>query len=1389
MATWAKGVDFKNSANTARVGGVGIYGTDGSAEKAYLGVGTEPWNKTGLEVTSSEVSFKGNKVYHAGSKPTPAEIGAAASSHTHSYVPVSAGGNITVHADSDSSTTTEYLALKAGHNILQITSSGGGSTVTKGQDKLTFNGNIVYHAGRKPTVSEIGAAAASHTHNYAATSHNHGLLHDSFGTTIADTTTDNGWSMINSSYNGFLLKSLRSSSNAPAWLQGNYSAGIAFGGADTKGVMSVAYSSPSVRFAGGNGSKPVWYFTVNGSSGKTYNMDSLAANTANTLATARTINGTSFNGSANITTANWGTARTITIGSTAKSVNGSANVAWTLDEIGAAAASHTHSNYASTSHTHSSLTGTTSSTIAPSTGTGVVRYDYNVSSANAGTLPCSNNANGILTMNTHSGNYYSQLGFSSNGNLYYRAFNGAALDTTTAWKQVAFTNSSITGNAATATKLQTARTINGTNFDGSGNITTANWGTARNIYVADADGTNTGAAVSVNGSGNATLKLPSTIKASLTGNASTATTLATARTIGKASFNGSANITLAQIMGYATTTSSGNAAYVNQWTKFATVDVSGGTYRECTGSFIFSSKEVDAFSGTLQFYFRTGNTVASTGISLRWTELTSSSYANCVAAVKVSDGKYDLYFKPIANYTIMNITALVQQVGYLTLHSNQNYSSSITAAATSSLSACANTANSATTANTATTLATARTINGTSFNGSANITTANWGTARTITIGSTGKSVNGSGNVSWSLSEIGAAAASHTHSYLPLSGGSMTGSIKFSGGGYNNHAIRMEAGDANGAFIGIGAGGLTVIGSGESTNAVRTALTNGADETMIVASDQTIRFLTGVQNGYDSAKEVSINASGVINAPQGMTGNASTATKLQTARTINGTNFDGTGNITTANWGTARNIQIGNTSKSVNGSGNVAWSLNEIGAAAASHTHSYLPLSGGTITGHTTLNNNVNIIGKTGADIADSTGATVAAGTTGTLISYNASHNFHLGAIMTDKKLTVGNTYLNAAHHMYLRNVTSDGTIYLQVGGSTRMAVNSTATTVSKLVSNGGITTGGSIVSDTALTDNLGSSSIPFNVGYAKQLNLVGEASKGYGYLSAYTVGTTSTNGEARLVLGNSTASGTASNASGSLFLYGTGAGYTRIIPSNNTGSNYTQYFPIGNGSIPLMNKADTNYWGMVTPDGGTSNWIRTTTSGIIPSNQNKESSIGTSSWQFKAMYATTFYGALSGNASTATKLATARTIALGGILSGSASFDGSGNITITAAANDITTITKSLKVTTSWMDTGITGSNLGTGTYAVQMYVNDGTNTSQYQEYYSGMMSWFNGTTNSTDADEILLHKAGHASNGRHVYLRTLRAASSGYLKLQISCTHAFSAASNITFKFKKLI
>jgi hypothetical protein len=65
------------------------------------------------------------------------------------------------------------------------------------------------------------------------------------------------------------------------------------------------------------------------------------AGTATILQTARNINGTSFNGSAAITTASWGTARTLTIGSTGKSVDGSAAVTWSLAEIGAAATNQT----------------------------------------------------------------------------------------------------------------------------------------------------------------------------------------------------------------------------------------------------------------------------------------------------------------------------------------------------------------------------------------------------------------------------------------------------------------------------------------------------------------------------------------------------------------------------------------------------------------------------------------------------------------------------------------------------------------------------------------------------------------------------------------------------------------------------------------------------------------------------------------------------------------------------------------------------------------------------------------------------------------------------------------------------------------------------------------
>ena len=211
-----------------------------------------------------------------------------------------------------------------------------------------------------------------------------------------------------------------------------------------------SYSSPKMVIKGDNvgigTTSPSYKLDVNGSVHASSFVGSLSGNasTATKLQTARTINGTSFDGTANITTVKWGTARNIYI------------------------------RDASQAHTGAAVSVDGSATeylLLPSTIT-----------------------------------------------------------------------ATLSGNASSATKLATARTINDTSFDGTVNITTAKWGTARSIYIQDASAAHTGAAVSVNGSVNVNLKLPSTITATLSGNASTATKLQTARTLWGQSFNGTANV-------------------------------------------------------------------------------------------------------------------------------------------------------------------------------------------------------------------------------------------------------------------------------------------------------------------------------------------------------------------------------------------------------------------------------------------------------------------------------------------------------------------------------------------------------------------------------------------------------------------------------------------------------------------------------------------------------------------------------------------------------------------------------------------------------------------------------------------------------------------------------
>lgn len=109
-----------------------------------------------------------------------------------------------------------------------------------------------------------------------STNHSHGLAHQDFTVTLSNDDTNLKWTRLgNQNGGGFWLKSIRGNAKAPAWFLPDYSAGIAFGGEDTKGVISVRYNQPSVRFAGGNGSAPVWYFTITGSNDKTYDLNGI----------------------------------------------------------------------------------------------------------------------------------------------------------------------------------------------------------------------------------------------------------------------------------------------------------------------------------------------------------------------------------------------------------------------------------------------------------------------------------------------------------------------------------------------------------------------------------------------------------------------------------------------------------------------------------------------------------------------------------------------------------------------------------------------------------------------------------------------------------------------------------------------------------------------------------------------------------------------------------------------------------------------------------------------------------------------------------------------------------------------------------------------------------
>lgn len=657
----------------------------------------------------------------------------------------------------------------------------------------------------------------------------------------------------------------------------------------------------------------------------------------------------------------WTTARTLTIGNAGKSVDGSANVTWTLAEIGALPLSGgTMTGVITTPNNsqgikigddaylcdrniadHIVIEGNTATNGGITFGSG---KDTNIYRGGANILKTDDTFNAVN-------------GFQWNGqsldNRYAKASHGSHISFSTTTPKVAGTaaigsdsgaargdhvhpaQTSVSGNAGTATKLQTARTINGTSFDGTANITTAQWGNARNIYIADSDGTNTGAAVSVNGSANATLKLPATIKATLSGNASTATKLAAARTINGTNFDGSANITTANW---------GTARKINQISVNGSADVKipldyytsniGAsnakpyhhilTTGQCTGSWTDKSITIVITQhynggglGIARATLRTNDAAngATASGELKWlVRLGFNEDQLCYNLRNTAKDAYmDVFFK--CNGTYGSTTWYVLTEGVRGSHSSQwtkqnthhdngthvydeagmkairTYTSTLVAAVDAGFAERSNNAYYADDAGTAT----------------------KWKTARTLTLNGavTGSvSIDGSGNATLSTT------VNHTHNYAGSSsaGGAATSANKVN----SSLKVQLNNGTTEGTnqFTFDGSAAKTV---NITPNAIGAAASSHGTHVTYSTSAPLVAGTAAVGSANNVARGDHVHP-----AQTSVSGNAGTATKLQSAKSIT----------------------IGNKSNNFDGSANITYTLAQIGA---------FPAAGGTITGATTV--------------------------------------------------------------------------------------------------------------------------------------------------------------------------------------------------------------------------------------------------------------------------------------------------------------------------------------------------------------------------------------------------------------------------------------------------
>lgn len=226
-------------------------------------------------------------------------------------------------------------------------------------------------------------------------------------------------------------------------------------------------------------------------------------------------------------------------------------------------------------------------------------------------------------------------------------------------------------------------------------------------------------------------------------------------------------------------------------------------YAAWKGIYSIQDNESRSISGIFSVEMRNGSTATTPSCGVYWLASTDQSKPGLIGTYVVNSSSvtYNLYLTIPGSYRSYLITPL--SIGnYIPTQVN-----SIVTSYTGTLGAQAETVY-------ADLLKTSRSIQtnlgsttAVSFNGSANITPGVTGTLG-IANGGTGAT-----SASAALTNLGAAAASHTHSYLPLSGGTLTGQLKstysggnsFTGSGSNDIGINFTNSDtSHTVFVGVG---------------------------------------------------------------------------------------------------------------------------------------------------------------------------------------------------------------------------------------------------------------------------------------------------------------------------------------------------------------------------------------------------------------------------------------------------------------------------------------------------------------------------------------------------------------------------------------------------------